>query len=112
MVGSTVPHLEPPISPSTTMDSTTVGLVPKAHDPLLWKRPKAASILVDGEIAGSMCGTIYPTISASQNGGKTNDPSGWNDNYRGRIIAQPSVDEFGSWSAKLAAIPPFQAVCL
>ena len=33
----------------------------------LWRRPKAASILVDGEIGGSIYGTIYPTISGSKN---------------------------------------------
>ena len=33
--------------PSTIMDSTTMG---RAH-PLLWRRPKAASIMVDGNEA-------------------------------------------------------------
>ena len=37
--------------PSTIMDSTTVGRAPKAPAPLLWRRPKAASIIVDGKIA-------------------------------------------------------------
>ena len=38
-------------SPSTIMDSTTMGGPPKAAPPLLWRRPKAASIMVDGEVA-------------------------------------------------------------
>ena len=38
-------------SPSTIMDSTTMGGLPKAAPPLLWRRPKAASIMVDGEVA-------------------------------------------------------------
>ena len=44
MVGYIVPYMEPPISPSTIMDSTTVGRAPKAPAPLLWRRPEAASI--------------------------------------------------------------------
>ena len=40
----------------------------------LW--PKAASILVDGEIGGSIYGTIYPTISGSKNGADIDKPSG------------------------------------
>ena len=50
------------------MDSTTVGRAPKASAPLLWRWPKAASILVNGEIGGSVYGTIYPTMSGSKNG--------------------------------------------
>ena len=38
-------------SPSTIMDSTTMGGPLKAAPPLLWRRPKAASIMVDGEVA-------------------------------------------------------------
>ena len=37
--------------PSTIMDSTTVELAPEAQAPLLWRRPEAASIIVDGEAA-------------------------------------------------------------
>ena len=37
--------------PSTIMDSTTVGQEPKAPAPVLWRRPKAASIMVDGKEA-------------------------------------------------------------
>ena len=33
------------------MVSTTVGGRPKAAGPLLWRRPKAASIMVDGKVA-------------------------------------------------------------
>ena len=29
--------------------------------PLLWRRPKAASIVVDAEVHGAIYGTIYPT---------------------------------------------------
>ena len=54
--------------PYHIMDSTTAGRAPKTPVPLLWMRPKAASILVDGEIGGSIYGTIYPTISGSRNG--------------------------------------------
>ena len=63
-----VPYMKPPISASTIMDSTTEGRAPKAPAPLLWRRPKAASILVDGEVGGSICDTIYLTISGSKNG--------------------------------------------
>ena len=38
-------------SPSPIIDSTTVGGRPKAARPPLWRRPKAASIIVDGEPA-------------------------------------------------------------
>ena len=78
--------MEPSISPSTIMDSTTVGRAPKAPAPLLWRRPKAASIMVDGEIDGSIYGTIYPTIYGSKNGARNNNPSGRIINSRGRII--------------------------
>ena len=44
---------------SYIMDSTTVGRAPKAPAPLLWRRPKAASIMVDGEIDGAIYGTTY-----------------------------------------------------
>ena len=54
MVGYIVPYMEPSISPFTLMDSTTVGRAPKTPAPLLWRRPKAASIMVDGEIDGSI----------------------------------------------------------
>ena len=37
--------------PYPIMDSTTVGRRPKAAGPLLWRRPEAASIMVDGEVA-------------------------------------------------------------
>ena len=37
--------------PATIMDSTTVGQRPKAAGPLLWRRPKAASIMVAGKVA-------------------------------------------------------------
>ena len=60
-LGYIVPFMEPSISPSSIMDSTTVGRAPKAPSPLLWRRPKAASIMVDGEINGSIYGTIYPS---------------------------------------------------
>ena len=54
--------------------------------PLLWRRPKAASIMVDGEIDGSIYGTIYPTIYGSKNGAVNNNPSGRIINFWGRII--------------------------
>ena len=38
-------------SPSPIMDSTTVGRRPKAAGPPLWRRPKAAPIMGDGEAA-------------------------------------------------------------
>ena len=79
-------------SPSTIMNSTTVGRAPKAPAPLLWRRPKAASILVDGEIDGSMYyGAIYPSISGSENGARNNNPSGSIINSGGRIIVRPLV---------------------
>ncbi len=37
--------------PSTIMDSTTMGRAPEAPAPLLWRRPEAASIMVDGKAA-------------------------------------------------------------
>ena len=37
--------------PSTIMDSTTMGRAPAAPAPLLWRRPEAASIMVDGKAA-------------------------------------------------------------
>ena len=36
-------------SPSPTVDSTNVDAPPKAARPPLWRRPKAASIVGDGE---------------------------------------------------------------
>ena len=38
-------------SPSPTMESTKVGAPLKAARPPLWRRPKAASIVGDGEAA-------------------------------------------------------------
>ena len=76
MVGYIVPYMEPPISPSTVMDFTTVGRTPKAAAPLLWRQPKAASIMVDGEFGGSINGTIYPTISGSKKGAEIDNHSG------------------------------------
>ena len=49
--------------PSTIMDSTTVGLAPKAPSPLLWRRPKAASIMVDGK-AANMATPMMPIPDA------------------------------------------------
>ena len=43
--------------PSTIMESTTVGRAPEAPAPLLWRRPKAASIMVDGKATNV---TIHP----------------------------------------------------
>ena len=56
-------YMEPSISPSTIMDSTTK--VPSAPAPLLWRRPKAASIMVDGEIDGSIYSAlaIYSAVA-------------------------------------------------
>ena len=48
---------------------------------------KAAFILLDGEIGGSMYGTIYPTISGHQNG-EIDRPSRWMINFSGRILEQ------------------------
>ena len=53
MVGYILPDIKPQISPTTIMDSSLVGQAPKAPAQLLWRRPKASSILVDGEIGGS-----------------------------------------------------------
>ena len=92
MLGHIVPSMEPSISSSTTMDSTTVGRAPKAPAPLLWRRPKAASILVDGEIDGSMYGATYPSIYGSEDGARNNNPSGRIINSGGRIIVRPLVN--------------------
>ena len=89
MLGYVAPYMEPSISPSTTMDSTTVGRAPKAPAPLLWRRPKAASILVDGEIDGSMYGATYPSMYGSENGARNNAPFGRIINSGGRIIVRP-----------------------
>ena len=91
LVGCIVLYMEPPISPSTIMDSKTVGRAPKAPAPCLWRRPKAASILVGGEIGGSIDGTVYPTISCFTNSAVINNPSGRTIDYSGRIIAQTRV---------------------
>ena len=37
--------------PSTIIEPTTMGRAPEAPAPLLWRRPKAASIMVDGKAA-------------------------------------------------------------
>ena len=37
--------------PYPAMDSTPVGRQPKAADPLLWRRPEAASSIGDGKVA-------------------------------------------------------------
>ena len=65
---------------------------PKAPAPLLWRRPEAASISVDGEIRGSMNGTIYPTASGPTNGAEIHIilPEGLL-NSSGRIVAQLRV---------------------
>ena len=42
-----------------------MGRAPKAPAPLLWRRPKAASIMVDGEIDGSIYSAlaIYSAVA-------------------------------------------------
>ena len=62
-----------------------------AAGPPLWRRPKAASIMVDADIDGSIYGTIYPAIYGSQNGAVNNNPSGRISKICGRIIQQPVV---------------------
>ena len=37
--------------PSTITDCTTMGSTPEAGAPFWWRRPKAASIMVDGKAA-------------------------------------------------------------
>ena len=50
--------------PSTIMGAATVGRARKAPDPLLWRRPKAASILVDGMAAHRACNPPQPQSKA------------------------------------------------
>ena len=51
--------------PSTNMDSTRVEPAPKAPAPLLWRRPKAASILVDGNVANIAMKPTPPLLKAA-----------------------------------------------
>ena len=68
MVGYIVPHMEPPISPSTNKE-TPFGRLHNSWGGAFGARPTVIeSILVDGEIGGSIYGTICPTISVSKNG--------------------------------------------
>ena len=67
MVGYIVPYMEPSISPSTNMEAAfgrhhnsgagAFGAYPTVEE----------SIMVDGEVGGSIYGTICPTISGSNN---------------------------------------------
>ena len=68
-----------------------VGQAPKAPAPLVWRRLKAASMMVDGEIDGSIYGTIYPSIYGSENGAQNKNPSGRIISSSGRIIEGPLV---------------------
>ena len=68
MVGDIVPYMEPPISPSTNMVAA-FGRLHNSGAGAFGARPTAVEfIMVDGEIGGSMYGTIYPTMSGSKNG--------------------------------------------
>ena len=72
MVGYIVPYMEPPISPSTNMEAA-FGRLHHSGESAFGARPTVVeSIMVDGEIGGSMYGTIYPTISGSKNGAEIN----------------------------------------
>ena len=75
MVGYMAPYMEPPISP--------VGRAPSAPAPLV------ESIMLDGEVGGSIYGTKYPTTSGSKSGAKI-------DNLSGRIIEPLRVSSHGA----------------
>ena len=51
--------------PSTIMESTTMGRAPEAPAPVLWRRPKAASIVVDGK-AGNTATQPNPNDSLTK----------------------------------------------
>ena len=66
MVGYIVPYMDAPISPSTNMEAA-FGRLHNSGAGAFGARPTVV-IVVDGEIAGSIYGAIYPTISGSKNG--------------------------------------------
>ena len=84
MVGYIVPYMEPPISPSTIMDSTTAAGAEGA-------RPTVLEEAAEGRLHISgwqdwwfhIYGTIYPTISGSKNGFKIDNPSEGTIDYSG-----------------------------
>ena len=61
-----VPHREPPTSPSTNMEAAFDRLRNSGAGAFGARPTVVESIIVDGEIGGSIYGTIYPTISGSQ----------------------------------------------
>ena len=76
MVGYIVPYKEPPISPSTNMEAAFGRLHHSGADAFGARPTVVESIMVDGEVGGSIYGTIYPTISVSKNGAEIKNPSG------------------------------------
>ena len=57
MAGYIVPYMDPPTSSFTNMEAAFDRL----HSPTV-----VESIMVDGDIGGSIYGTIYPTTSGSK----------------------------------------------
>ena len=64
------------------------GAGPEGARPM-WRLPKAASMLVDGEIGGSIYGAKYSTISGSKHGAETDNHSERIIVLSGRIIDHP-----------------------
>ena len=75
MVGYIVPYMEPPIPPCTNIEAA-FGRIHNSGAGAFGAHPTVVeSIMVDGEIPGPICGTIYPTISGSTNGAEIDTPS-------------------------------------
>ena len=67
-----VPNMEPPILPSTNMEAAFGRLHNSGTDAFGARPTVVESIMVDCEIGGSTCGTIYSTVSGSERGAEIN----------------------------------------
>ena len=81
MVGYIAPCMEPPISPCTNVEAAFGRLLHSGAGAFGARSTVVESIIVDGEIGGSISGTIYPTISVSKSGAEIH-------NFPGIIIDQ------------------------
>ena len=67
-MGYVAPYMEPPISPSTNMEAAS-GRLHNSGVGAFGARPTGVeSIMVDGQIDGSIFSTVDPTISGFKDG--------------------------------------------
>ena len=102
-MGGYMDHIWGPwISLATTMESTILRATDEGVPQQLWKRPKAASILVDGGMYGGPCGTIYLTTRCSIYGSTKHIPtSGRTAHLSRKRIEQPSLEVWSSMNTCL-----------